>query len=88
MSTKNIGQTRPGNTSKVEIVPVLFSHVIGISMVATALRLDSGSAAVKENGLLQGTILEIGSFGGYKISRYFAHQRYKFDRGPQNVTLM
>ena len=71
-------------------------------MVATALRLDSGSAAVKENGLLQGTKLEIESFGGYKIRMYFAHQRYrtaafqwqgkaltcKFDRGPQNVTLM
>ena len=71
-------------------------------MVATALRLDFGSTAVKESGLLPETILEIGSFGGYKIRMYFVHQRYrtaafqwqgkaltcKFDRGPQNVTLM
>ena len=45
-SPKSIGQTRPGTTSIVNTVSVFVSHVIGISMVATALRLDFGSAAV------------------------------------------
>ena len=47
---KSIGQTRPGTTSIVNTVSVFVSHVMGISMVATALRLDFGSAAVTEMG--------------------------------------
>lgn len=34
--TKKIGQARPGTTSIVKIVSVVVSHVIGISIVATA----------------------------------------------------
>ena len=71
-------------------------------MVATALRLDFGSAAVTEIGSSNRLLLEIGLFRGYKASMYFAHKRYKTaaiqwqgqaltcrcNRGSQNVTLM
>jgi len=87
----------------MKTVSVFVSHVIGISMVATALRLDFGSEELcYRNRLLQGTILEIRSFGGHKISMKFAHKRYRTaaiqwqgqaltcrcNRGPQNVMPM
>ena len=65
-SPKSIGQTRPGTTSVVNTVSVFVCHVIGISMVATALRVDFGSAAVTEIGSSRGQYLRLGRLEAIK----------------------
>ena len=46
--TKQHWPDETGTTSIVNTVSVFVSHMIGTSMVATALRLDFGSAIVTE----------------------------------------
>ena len=65
-SPNSIGQTRTGITSIVNTVSVFVSHVIGISMVATALILDFRYVAVTEKGSSRGQYLRLGRLEAIK----------------------
>ena len=56
----------PGTASIVNTVSVFVSHVIGTSMVATALRLHFGSAAVTEIGYSRIQYLRLGRLEAIK----------------------
>ena len=64
--TKQHWPDETGTTSIVNTVSVFVSHVIGISMVATALILDFRYVAVTEKGSSRGQYLRLGRLEAIK----------------------